>query len=169
MLGWERCCTVCLFATHGLLLTCTHSTSQFARCVSFLRSIKSGRFWFPSVSQKRPALEIVARSRKQQHCPNFSTWRHETHRAAFGNVKTTLRASLARHAVPVLSAVSFLLACSELRCTPVPAVFRSLLAPCEITRVMVQPCQWRGSGGCRVHSGLSRSNILCRTLLLPRC
>ena len=73
-------------------------------------------------------------------------------RAAFGNVKTTLRASLAQHAFPVLSAVSFLLTCSELRCTPVPAAFRSVLVPRGITRAMVQPCQWRGSGGRRVHS-----------------
>ena len=54
MLGWERCCTVCLFATHGLLLTCIHSTSQFARGVSFLRSTKSGRICFPRVPQRRP-------------------------------------------------------------------------------------------------------------------
>ena len=36
------------------------------------------------------AMEIVARSRQQQHRPNCSPSRHETRRAAFGNVKTTL-------------------------------------------------------------------------------
>ena len=102
----ERCCAVCLVARHGLLLACTHSTLQFARGVSFRGASNLGDCGFLVVRRNAHSTEIVARSREHQYCPNCSTWRHETHRAAFGNVKTTLRASLVQHAVPVLSAVS---------------------------------------------------------------
>ena len=106
-------------------------------------------FWFLVLHKNVPflhSLDIIAKRKASREAS-----------CGFRNVKTTLRASLAQHAVPVLSAVSFLLACSELPCTPVPAAFRSVLAPCGMTRVMVQSYQWRGSGGCRVHSALSRS------------